>query len=251
MPQTPAASRRARRALASLSCSFALAAAGACSDDEDTAPTPVGPKGTIQLSILSVETTSGASVPGDSGGELSLACDGLVHVRVELDNWILRPPNACGGANQCGWLLLRIDPAVEGAQTIEERSATCIEGNNEGDDPCRRALITVDADALATLEASFHVELRYGDGTPVVMGASALSDEVSVRLLAAAGCASSGDAAPDAPEAGAEGGEAGTAPPDSSAAGDAADAGDATDEASSDSPADAPGEVGDAPAEGG
>jgi len=233
-PKLAVRSRLRELSLAAI-CAAALAASGACSDDEDTAPGVIGPKGTIRLSILSVEATNGASVPGDTGGDLSLACDARVNVQVELDNWLLRPPQACAGAQQCGWLVLRIDP-----EGLVERSAACIE-LDDGGDSCRRAALSAYVAPL-TGSHTFRVELRHSDGTAVLAEGGVLSDEVSVGLLAAPDCQASDAAAPDA----ADGSEGGTAPPDSSTGADAADAADAPAEAAIDSPADVAGDVSDA-----
>jgi hypothetical protein len=189
----------------------------ACGDEEVAAPGVVGLTGPVTLSIASVEATGGALVSGDTGGELTLGCDGLLHVRVEVNEWWLRAPSACAGARQCGWIVLRLDP-TDGAGAVAVQSAA--------------SLITVPVSHLDSVFRAHRVrvELRSTTGERYLVGGEVLSDEVDVTLRAPAGCEVDAGLEADAPD--------GDAATDGGAdAGDAAQ--DAADEAA---PIDAPSE---------
>lgn len=90
-----------------------VASAAACSEEE-TAARPTGPTGTVSFSLVS---------PGD-GACVAIGDDvqARVPLLVAVENFLLRPPGACGSAIQCGHLRVRADgldnsfgasPAVE------------------------------------------------------------------------------------------------------------------------------------------
>lgn len=159
--------------MALAACACAL---GACSEDEKKAG-PAGPAGPAGLSIVSPlegEVLDLTTLPG-----------GRLVVRVALENWTLRPPHACAGTAQCGYVVVRVDPTPEGdGATV--RGAT--------------SQLLVDLRQLASPTGSHRVrvELAEDDGTPFEVDGTVLSAEVSIQVLASD--AGSRDAAADAPD---------------------------------------------------
>lgn len=52
-----------------------------------------------------------APVPPAEELEVVIGCDRQLGVDLRVDNWTFRPPYACGGTPQCGYVLLELDPA--------------------------------------------------------------------------------------------------------------------------------------------
>ena len=152
-------------------------------DDEPTGS--AGPAGPAAISITS-------PTPGEV-----ITLGGLpragVAVRIQLENWTLRPPGGCGGTEQCGYVVLTVD---DGA--VPEVSAIT-------------TLLVIELDSLAdpTGQRTFEVELRNDDGT-VFVGEDGLPVTASVQATVELGPTDGGlgdaqtdggglDAADDAP----------------------------------------------------
>jgi hypothetical protein len=93
--------------------------AGACGDDGDEGPSTLPPAAPPELSIESIRSGAGEVWTRGDTGPIKLACEQSFVVNVQLTNWTLRPPLACPGVPNCGYLALSLDDveAVEAAQT--------------------------------------------------------------------------------------------------------------------------------------
>ncbi len=107
-----------------IACLGALAAAatpvGGCSDDDSGSDTTVDDQDPPTLEIVKFLTNDGVTHAADVE-RITLPCDRTLIVSVGpnpspglLENWVLRPPDACGSLAQCGYLLARFDPTDDG-----------------------------------------------------------------------------------------------------------------------------------------
>lgn len=83
----------------------------ACKKKDKDEPVYVTPP---RLEIASLEPANGpSSRPGDDCVELGSDRQQTVFIKLAptLEDWILRPPGACGGVAECGFLLVTIGPA--------------------------------------------------------------------------------------------------------------------------------------------
>lgn len=92
---------------------LAGAVAAACGDD-DEGREPLPPPGPPEIGVVSVSTMPGQTwTPGD---ELPVALDCALRVIVNvgpapggvLTNWTLRPPEACGAIQNCGYVVVSL-----------------------------------------------------------------------------------------------------------------------------------------------
>jgi hypothetical protein len=227
---------RGRGAL-TLACSLLLFAA-ACGDDEEESSGPSRPP---SLRIAEVRGGTGQSWlrPEEAGtiaGPVVASCDPerSLGVRVDVSDFAVRPPKACGGSTQCGTVFLEL--TGPGAALAAEGSSIWV---------------TVPLGAsFQPGEYRLRAELRR-NSEPIVVGGDVLSDQVSLTIEAPGGCGSTEagtdagvDAEPDAPEPDASPDSAPDAP---SEAGDGEggpiDAGGEERDAAVDSASDAPGDT--------
>ena len=107
-----------------LTCAVALL--DACGGDEPPPPPPEPPRLTVEA--LQVVGGGRWSLGQDDG--LTLGCEGA-EVLVELgpgeaadeiDDWILRPPGACGGIDRCGFVTVTLDPGFDEETIVDSAS---------------------------------------------------------------------------------------------------------------------------------
>lgn len=211
----------------SLLAAAAFVAAG-CSNS----PAATVPLGAPSIQIAELLPSGG---PGWTPGskqcvELGRDPAETIGVKVTLDNWTLRPPNACGGTPQCGYVRLLVDPEGD-AGAFETIAAS--------------QLVPASMSKLAHPlgQHTFRVELLTDTGEAVLDTQHApIADQVSVTVGATGQCGAPGDGGLDAPsDASAD------APADATADAPAEGASDAPNDAVSDSPSDA---SSDAPSDG-
>ncbi len=102
----------------------------ACSDDDDSSEaTPMDPP-TIEL--VRFRGSDGEAVDADAGS-ISLCDDHLLTVEIGpdsdedglLDNWFLRPPDACGTVAQCGYVVTTVT-SESGDESVTVQAASSI-----------------------------------------------------------------------------------------------------------------------------
>jgi hypothetical protein len=185
----------------------------ACGDDDTKSPSP---KPTPTLAIASVSSAGGPTWAPGSAGCVEIGSDpgGTILVTLQIKDFSLRPPGACGGLRPCGTALLFLDGA-----TVAESATTAISV----------PFGQLDA-GLGSGHRTFRVELRDHVSAPVVdKELNVIADEVTLEVRAPGGCAGGADSGSDAPP---------DAPPDAGV--------DGGEDAGTDAPADAPSETGDA-----
>jgi hypothetical protein len=220
-----------------LTCTLLLFAE-ACGDDEEASSGPSRPP-TLRITEVRAGTGQSWLRPEEAGtisGPVVASCDPerSLGVRVDVSDFAIRPPKACGGSTQCGTVFLEL--TGPGPALVAEGSS-----------------IWVALPLGATFQPGdyrLRAELRR-NGEPIRVGADVLTDQVSLTIEAPVGCGSTDggsdtgvDAEPDAPEPDAGPDSAPDAP---SEAGDGEggliDAGDEERDAAEDSAADAPGDT--------
>ncbi|MBM4376101.1 MAG: hypothetical protein FJ095_13545 [Deltaproteobacteria bacterium] len=80
--------------------SLLLGALGACSEDDLIVP-PTGPMGPVSFAVVSPSDGDCVAIGDDVRAR--------VPVLISTENFLLRPPGACGSAAQCGYVRLRAD----------------------------------------------------------------------------------------------------------------------------------------------
>ena len=84
--------------------------AGACGDDEE-GPSSLPPPGPPEIQIVQIVASPGAVWTPNDPLPLNLDCERRIVVSVgpltngRLTNWTLRPPRACGGIANCGYVV--------------------------------------------------------------------------------------------------------------------------------------------------
>ncbi len=182
----------------------AASTVGACGDDEKKTGS-VGPAGPASLAIA-------APTPGEVV-VLSQLPGGALAVRVTLENWTLRPPGGCAGTEQCGHVVVMVDPdGTAGALTVRGATALVLVNLTDLDEPVG--------------SHTLRVELAEDDGSRFESNGTVLAAEVTFSVVQ--GDAGTADAAADA---------AGDGGANDATADGASDA--TTDGASTDAPTDA------------
>jgi hypothetical protein len=151
---------------------------GCGGDDDDSADQPIGPSGDVELKITGLFNDDGAKFERADADEVQLGCNGAIHVEVgprdgpaALVNWLLRPPGTCGSFDQCGYVVLRLDPS----------------GNGEAE----RVVSASSHLTLPTPGAGAHtlqVALYDDDGEPFLQEEAAVEDTLHVTFVAARDC---------------------------------------------------------------
>ncbi len=195
-----------RKALWFAASALLVLIAASCSDDEeDDAPAP--PPGPASLRIVSLIGAGNQARPREQGGALSLDCTARLGVTLELENWRLRPPDACGATQQCGYIAVSLDPTDSGqALLVEAASATIV-----------LDLSALGADAAGTHR--LHAELKLDDKSTFIGDAGTpVADDVDLELTllpcpdsGVGGADGSGGAGGGGSDAGGQAGQGGAA----------------------------------------
>jgi len=152
----------------------------ACGDDTAETPTeaPLEPP---ELEIRTVETSVGKTVRLPSDTPLVLGCDRTLSVGVgpnptrgRLKNWLLRPPDACAGRPQCGYVELTLDLGNEPLKHLSASTFITLTVPALADSPMT---VNLTAQLFDDVREPFKLE----SGKPVIAKAS-------IRLANAADC---------------------------------------------------------------
>jgi hypothetical protein len=233
--------RLRRTALTVTALLFGGALAAGCGDDEAEEDIS-GPRSPPALKIVSVTGGSGSEWKPDLAAPVVASCDPTrsVGIRVDVNDeggestFTFRPPGACGGAPQCGYMTASVADGGALAWTSASSFVT----------------VRLADSGFQPGEHRFRVELRDDQGNAVSNAGALVFDEVVVDVQEPSGCDvdAGGDAAPEAGEAETSSDVAAEADasddaeddvPDAGAdAADAADAGQDAEDAAPDSPGD-------------
>jgi len=159
-----------------------VAALSACSSDSSSGTTI--PQPPPSMTIAAIQSVGGPRWEPGQAACVEIGRDPAQTLAVILDveNFSLRPPGACGSLRQCGRALLRVDPAGDGeAIRIEAPKAT----------------LEVSFDGVALGSHTFRAELRDQRGDPVENkeAGAVLFSEVTLEVKDVGGC---GGTIPDA-----------------------------------------------------
>jgi hypothetical protein len=147
----------------------------ACSDDDDSSEaTPIEPP-TIEL--VRFRGSDGQAVDADAGS-ISLCDDALLTVEIGpdsdddglLDNWFLRPPDACGPVSQCGYVVTTVTSESGDASVTVQAASSIIE---------------VDLSSIEPLSGEYtvRVELHQGEtGEAFLVDDAPVADEATLSF---------------------------------------------------------------------
>jgi len=180
--------------------------AGACGDDDDEGSSSLPPPGPPELRVTSIRAAPGVTwSPGDAL-PIELDCQRSIVVNVgplsggQLTNWTLRPPLACAGLLNCGYIVLSLLDGPDGARLYGTEGA--------------QTSLAVDL-SMGVPEDVTRLRVQLFDATTqkafVQTDGGASFDEIEVTFKSPTGCEAGDGGAAGAGGAGGQGGETGAA----------------------------------------
>jgi hypothetical protein len=191
-----------------------IGTAAACSNSSSTTATNYG---NVVLEITSLlprdndvwlaPREADPNTPGDEGYDgdpepVVIGCDRRLGVDVDVQNYYLRSPDACGGYTQCGYLSVELDPSDAGSAASAQAAATNLVIN----------LAPLDQAGTLVGPHVLRPHLSLPDGTPFTHPFAFAPQDVPVTFAAddcgAAGAGGAGGAGDEANTSGGAGGSA-------------------------------------------